>query len=91
MNENYMYELTMEEMAHYTGRSLATFKRDFKKISDLTPEKWLIRKRLEVAYALMKEGGKGRGYLCRSRFQEPVSLLNRLQKQYGMPPTATFV
>ena len=49
MNENYMYELTMEEMAHYTGRSLATFKRDFKKISDLTPEKWLIRKRLEVA------------------------------------------
>ena len=58
MNENYMYELTMEEMAHYTGRSLATFKRDFKKISDLTPEKWLIRKRLEVAYALMKEGGK---------------------------------
>lgn len=58
MNENYMYELTMEEMAHYTGRSLATFKRDFKKISDLTPEKWFIRKRLEVAYALMKEGGK---------------------------------
>lgn len=55
MNENYMYELTMEEMAHYTGRSLATFKRDFKKISDLTPEKWFIRKRLEVAYALMKE------------------------------------
>lgn len=53
-----MYEFTMEEMAHYTGRSLATFKRDFKKISDLTPEKWLIRKRLEVAYNKMKEGGK---------------------------------
>lgn len=52
-----MYEFTMEDLAHYTGRSLATFKRDFKKISDLTPEKWLIRKRLEVAYNLMKEGG----------------------------------
>ena len=24
MNENYMCEFTMEEMAHYTGRSLAT-------------------------------------------------------------------
>ena len=31
MNENYMYEFTLEELAHYTGRSLATFKRDFKK------------------------------------------------------------
>ena len=49
MNENYMYEFTLEELAHYTGRSLATFKRDFKKVSELTPEKWLIRKRLEVA------------------------------------------
>ena len=29
MNENYMYEFSMEELAHYTGRSLATFKRDF--------------------------------------------------------------
>ena len=58
MNQNYMYEFTLEELAHYTGRSLATFKRDFKKVSDLTPEKWLIRKRLEVAYALIKKGGK---------------------------------
>ncbi len=49
MNKNYMYEFTLEDLAHYTGRSLATFKRDFKKISDLTPEKWLIHKRLEVA------------------------------------------
>ncbi len=31
MNENYMYEFSMEEIAHYTGRSLATFKRDFKR------------------------------------------------------------
>lgn len=40
MNDNYMNELTMEEMAVYTGRSLASFKRDFKKISELPPLKW---------------------------------------------------
>jgi AraC-like DNA-binding protein len=54
MNENYMYDLSMEETASYTGRSLATFKRDFKKISPLSPEKWLIQKRLEVAYSKAK-------------------------------------
>lgn len=47
MEENLACDLSIEEIAHYTGRSLATFKRDFKKISNLTPEKWLIKKRLE--------------------------------------------
>ena len=58
MEENFSCDLSIEEIAHYTGRSLATFKRDFKKISDLTPEKWLIKKRLEKAYELMKTGKK---------------------------------
>ena len=81
MNENYMYEFTMEEMAHYTGRSLATFKRDFKKISDLTPEKWLIRKRLEVAYAKMKEGGKKVvDVYAEVGFKESVALFDRFQE-----------
>lgn len=56
MNENYMCELSMEELARYTGRSLATFKRDFKKISELSPQRWLIRKRLEAAHDLITLG-----------------------------------
>lgn len=43
LNENYMCDLSMEEIASYTGRSLATFKRDFAKVSDLTPQKWIIK------------------------------------------------
>jgi len=35
LNRNFMHDLTIEEFATYTGRSLATFKRDFKKISQL--------------------------------------------------------
>ncbi|WP_300287099.1 AraC family transcriptional regulator [uncultured Alistipes sp.] len=89
LNENYMYELSMEEIAHYTGRSLATFKRDFKKISDLTPEKWLIRKRLEVAYAKMKEGGrKVVDVYAEVGFKNPSHFSTAFKKQYGIPPTA---
>lgn len=91
MNENYMYEFTMEELAHYTGRSLATFKRDFKKISDLTPEKWLIRKRLEVAYAKMKEGGKKVvDVYVEVGFKNPSHFSTAFKKQYGISPTAIF-
>jgi AraC-like DNA-binding protein len=49
MNENYMYNLSVAEIANFTGRSLATFKRDFKKLSNLSPQKWIMQKRLKVA------------------------------------------
>lgn len=89
MDKNYMYEFSMEDMAHYTGRSLATFKRDFKKISDLTPEKWLIRKRLDVAYAKMKEGGKKVvDVYAEVGFKNPSHFSTAFKKRYGVPPTS---
>lgn len=92
MNRNYMYEFTVEELAHYTGRSLATFKRDFKKVSDLTPEKWLIRKRLEVAYALMKEGGrKIADVYTEVGFKNQSHFSSAFKKLYGVAPTAVSV
>lgn len=58
MEKNFQFDLSMEEFASYTGRSLATFKRDFKKISSLTPQKWIIEKRLEAARELLQNGQK---------------------------------
>ena len=89
MNKNYMYEFTVEDLAHYTGRSLATFKRDFKKVSDLTPEKWLIRKRLEVAYAMIKEGRKKIvDVYTKVGFKNQSHFSTAFKKQYGIAPTA---
>ena len=89
LNQNYMYEFSQEELAHYTGRSLATFKRDFKKISSLTPERWLIHKRLEVAYELMKKGERKISEVCdKVGFKNQSHFSNAFKKQYGIPPTA---
>ena len=46
MKENYMSDLSLEDLARYTGRSLTTFKRDFKQINDLTPQRRILKKRL---------------------------------------------
>lgn len=89
MNKNYMYEFSLEDLAHYTGRSLATFKRDFKKVSDLTPEKWLIRRRLEAAYALIQEGGKKiADVYLQVGFKNQSHFSAAFKKQYGFAPTA---
>ncbi|MEM8892647.1 MAG: AraC family transcriptional regulator [Bacteroidota bacterium] len=50
MEEHYMYNLPLERFAFLTGRSLTTFKSDFKKIFKKTPGKWLTEKRLNLAH-----------------------------------------
>jgi AraC-like DNA-binding protein len=50
MEEHYMYKLPLEKFAFLTGRSLTTFKSDFKKIFKKTPGRWLTEKRLKLAH-----------------------------------------
>lgn len=90
MEKNYMNDLTMEELAYYTGRSLATFKRDFKKISELTPQKWLIHRRLEAARELIRKGGRKVSEICFDVGFKNLSHFSKLYKEmYGMSPTLT--
>ena len=86
LNENYMDDLTMEEIAAYTGRSLATFKRDFKKISTLSPQKWLIQKRLQKAYELIKEGQKVTDVCFDVGFKNRSHFSMVFKKEYGFSP-----
>jgi len=55
MNRNFMYNVNMSRFATLSGRSLATFKRDFQKQFATSPEKWLHHKRLEHAHYLLTQ------------------------------------
>lgn len=55
MNKNYMHNIPLEQFAKLTGRSISTFKRDFQNIYNITPNKWLIKKRLELAHYLISK------------------------------------
>ncbi|MDE5877698.1 MAG: AraC family transcriptional regulator [Muribaculaceae bacterium] len=88
LEKNYMNDLSMQEIAYYTGRSLATFKRDFRKVSELTPQKWLIRRRLEAARELIRKGGRKVTEVCFDVGFKNLSHFSRLYKEtYGMAPT----
>lgn len=58
MEKNFMFNLTAAKFGYLTGRSITTFKRDFKKAFNSTPEKWLTKKRLELAHYLIFEQKK---------------------------------
>jgi AraC-like DNA-binding protein len=58
MNEHYRFNVDLNRFAYLTGRSLAGFKRDFEKIFNTAPNRWLQQKRLDDAYYLIKGKGK---------------------------------
>lgn len=88
LNENYMCDLSMEEIASYTGRSLATFKRDFAKVSDLTPRKWIIKRRLEAAHNLIKSGKKKVTEACFDVGFKNLTHFSKIYKEaYGVAPS----
>ena len=88
MERNYMNDISMEEIANYTGRSLSTFKRDFKKCSALSPREWLIRRRLEAAHGLIRKGGRKVSEICFEVGFKNLSHFSKIYKiAYGVPPT----
>ncbi|HEY0175168.1 MAG TPA: AraC family transcriptional regulator [Pedobacter sp.] len=54
MNTYFRFNIRINHFAYLTGRSTATFKRDFAKIFPLSPNKWLQQKRLKEAYELIR-------------------------------------
>jgi transcriptional regulator GlxA family with amidase domain len=54
MEENYRYNVGLEDLAKMAFRSLPTFKREFKEIFRTTPGKWLLERRLKNAHLLLQ-------------------------------------
>nr|WP_251372421.1 AraC family transcriptional regulator [Rheinheimera oceanensis] len=58
MVRNFTFNVSASQFAFLTGRSLSTFKRDFKTVFNDTPGNWIRKKRLEEAYFLMSTKGE---------------------------------
>jgi len=87
MIQNYKYNVNLERFAYLTGRSLATFKRDFEKIFHSSPHKWILQKRLDEAYFLMKEQQRSPSEIYVDLGFEDLSHFSyAFKKQFGFSP-----
>ncbi len=88
MEKNFMFNLPLEKFGYLTGRSLTTFKRDFSKIFNTTPQRWLTQKRLELAHYQFVEKKKKPIDVCYEVGFENLSHFSfAFKKQYGYSPT----
>jgi len=88
MERNYMFNLPIEQFGYLTGRSLTTFKRDFKKTFDTTPQKWLTQKRLELAhYQFVEKKMKPVDVCYEVGFENLSHFSFAFKKQFGYAPT----
>lgn len=88
MEKNFMFNLPTEKFGYLTGRSLTTFKRDFKKAFSTTPQRWLTQKRLELAYYQLTEKKQKPLDVCYEVGFENLSHFSfAFKKQFGLAPS----
>lgn len=92
MEKNFMFNLPLEKFGYLTGRSLTTFKRDFSKLFNTTPQRWLTKKRLELAhYYLSEKKRKPAEIYLETGFENLSHFSFAFKKQFGVTPTELIV
>ncbi len=90
MEHNFKYDLSLSELANYTGRSLATFKRDFHKLADMSPANWIIERRLREAHHLIQSTDWSIYKVMETvGFKNFSHFSRRYRGRYGLTPTQT--
>ena len=88
MVKNYQFNVGLHRFAYLTGRSLATFKRDFEKTFHATPGNWLLQKRLQEAHYLIKEkGSKPSDVYLEVGFEDLSHFSYAFKNAFGVAPS----
>jgi len=88
MEKNFMFNIPLDQFSYLTGRSLTTFKRDFKKAYYVSPQKWLTQKRLELAHhQLIAQKRKAADVYLEVGFENLSHFSFAFKKQFGYPPS----
>jgi len=89
MEDNFCFNLQLEQYAKLSNRSLSAFKRDFQKQYDCSPGKWLLERRLTHSTGLLRNFGKTIADAAFESGFENVSHFSRaFKKRFGTSPSS---
>jgi len=89
MDENYCFNLKLEQYAQLSNRSLSSFKRDFRKIYNTAPGEWLLEQRLNHALRLLRDRDRTVSEATfESGFENASHFSRSFKKRFGYTPSA---
>lgn len=87
MEDNFCYNLKLEEFARLSTRSLSAFKRDFQEVYATSPGKWLLEKRLDHALHLLTNAGNTVSEAAfAAGFENPSHFSRAFRQRFGKSP-----
>lgn len=87
MEDNFTYNLSLDEFARIAQRSLAAFKREFVEVYKMPPGKWLTEKRLEYAQHLLNTSQKSVNEIASdSGFESPSHFSRIFKEKFRIAP-----
>lgn len=88
IQKNILNPLSVDQLAFICNMSISTFKREFKKVYEQTPARYIKEKRLEHAASLLLCNDQSiTSITFDSGFQDVTTFSDSFQKKYGIAPS----
>jgi AraC-like DNA-binding protein len=82
VEENLTKPVSLNDLAYLSGRSLSSFKRDFRAVYNVSPAHWIREKRLQKAKELLTNSSMSITDVCFMTGHESVAHFSRIFKEY---------
>lgn len=87
MQSNYKENISLEQYAFLSNCSLSTFKRKFMQTFKTNPGKWIMQRRLEESYELLKSSEKNISEIAYEvGFETPAHFIASFKQKYNNTP-----
>lgn len=87
MERYYSHKLKIEDYALLTGRSVSTFVRDFKRVYNTTPNRWIVEHKLNIAHKLLLGENYSVTHAASEVGYENIShFISEYKRRFGMTP-----
>jgi len=87
LEQNFLFNLRLEDYAKMCGRSLSAFKRDFEEHFNTSPGRWLLNRRLEHAQILISTSDKTISEIAfESGFESASHFSRAFKDRFGSSP-----
>ena len=87
MERYYSHKLKIEDYALLTGRSVSTFVRDFKRIYNTTPNRWIVEHKIGIAHQLLLSENYSVTHAAAEVGYENIShFISEYKRRFGVTP-----